>query len=436
METKTMHGVRVSLCMIVKNEEAGLPTCLASAAGLVDEIVIVDTGSTDRTCALAASYGARVYPFPWVDDFSAARNESLRHAAGDWIFWLDGDEWIDEANRVHLSGLIASLGNDNAAYVMTQRCLRQSSLTGPATAATKDVEQIRLFRRLPGVHWQYRVYEQVLPSVQRLGGVVRPTSIILQHPGYEDPTVHRCKIERNLRLARLDLAEHPESPYINYTLGVFEQQLGNFAESIPFLERGRERLEPNARFGANLHALLVQAYRRLSQDEHARAACAVARRCYPRDPDLLFQEGLLRQEAGDLQGAANSFLQILEDRPDRPAVPAPAELREAARTALNTVYQVQNRTQGMAVEALLVQARGHFDRKEFPAARQVLEQAIALAPQALMPRLALSHVLLREDGDSDAVEKALRDVLALDPSHAEARHNLKVFQQRRHLTGG
>ena len=73
-------------------KQAHLPTSLGSVADLVDEIVVVDTGSTDGTAAVAARCGARVYPFTWVDSFAAARNESLRHARGDWIFWLDGDE--------------------------------------------------------------------------------------------------------------------------------------------------------------------------------------------------------------------------------------------------------------------------------------------------------------------------------------------------------
>jgi glycosyltransferase involved in cell wall biosynthesis len=87
--------------MIVKNEEADLPLCL-DCADLVNEIVIVDTGSIDRTREIAARYGARVRDFPWVDDFAAARNESIRHASGHWIFWLDADDRIDELNRARL----------------------------------------------------------------------------------------------------------------------------------------------------------------------------------------------------------------------------------------------------------------------------------------------------------------------------------------------
>jgi GT2 family glycosyltransferase len=87
-----VRRTRVSLTMIVKNEERHLPDCLASVNDLVDEMIVVDTGSTDRTKAVAASYGAKVSDFPWVDDFAAARNEALRHATGDWVFWMDADD--------------------------------------------------------------------------------------------------------------------------------------------------------------------------------------------------------------------------------------------------------------------------------------------------------------------------------------------------------
>ena len=104
----------VSLCLIARDEEAHLPACLASAAGLFDETVVVDTGSADRTRAGAAA-GARVCDFPWADDFAAARNESLRHATGAWASWLDADERLDEDNRGKLRALLAGLTDDNAA---------------------------------------------------------------------------------------------------------------------------------------------------------------------------------------------------------------------------------------------------------------------------------------------------------------------------------
>src|SRR5882672_5841262 len=99
----------VSLCLMVRNEEEKLAACLQSAAGLVDEAIVVDTGSTDGTRELAGKLGARVFEFPWVDDFAAARNECIRHATGDFIFWMDADESIDSSNREKLRLLFNSL---------------------------------------------------------------------------------------------------------------------------------------------------------------------------------------------------------------------------------------------------------------------------------------------------------------------------------------
>ena len=91
--------VSISLCMIVKNEEDVLERCLDSVADLVDEIVIVDTGSTDRTREIAARYTDKIFDFPWRDDFAAARNESFAHASMDYCMWLDADDVLLEADR-------------------------------------------------------------------------------------------------------------------------------------------------------------------------------------------------------------------------------------------------------------------------------------------------------------------------------------------------
>ena len=89
----------VSLCMIVKNEENYLPNCLNSIKDIVDEIIVVDTGSTDKTVDIAKSFGAKVYYFPWRNNFSEARNESLKYATKDWILILDADDELSPKNQ-------------------------------------------------------------------------------------------------------------------------------------------------------------------------------------------------------------------------------------------------------------------------------------------------------------------------------------------------
>ena len=131
---------RVSLCMIVKDAEATLRACLASVDDLVDEMIVVDTGSTDSTRAVATRAGAALFDFAWVDDFSAARNESIRHATGDWIFWLDADEQLDEINREKLRVVFAGLKHENAAYLM-----QQLSVTDDPYGSRVAADHVRLF---------------------------------------------------------------------------------------------------------------------------------------------------------------------------------------------------------------------------------------------------------------------------------------------------
>src|SRR5262245_26667700 len=102
----------VSLCMIVRDEEEVLGRCLASVADVVDEIIIVDTGSRDRTPAIARTFGARVEPFRWRDDFAAASNQSFSLATSDWILWLDADDVLLPEARDGLAALKARLERD------------------------------------------------------------------------------------------------------------------------------------------------------------------------------------------------------------------------------------------------------------------------------------------------------------------------------------
>jgi glycosyltransferase involved in cell wall biosynthesis len=95
--------------MTVKNEQENLPRCLASVEGIFDEIIVVDTGTTDRTKEIACEFGANVFDYDWIDSFAAARNEALLHATGDHAFWLDADDVVEPAKCVKLSALLAAL---------------------------------------------------------------------------------------------------------------------------------------------------------------------------------------------------------------------------------------------------------------------------------------------------------------------------------------
>ena len=125
-------SARLSLTAIVKNEAQTLSGSLTSIRDIVDDIVVVDTGSSDHSKDIALQHGARVFDLPWPDSFAAARNESIRHATGQWLLWLDADEYFDEANREKLRQLVAELNDDNTAYVMPNRLIpRRRKAIGP-----------------------------------------------------------------------------------------------------------------------------------------------------------------------------------------------------------------------------------------------------------------------------------------------------------------
>lgn len=288
---------RVSLAMIVRNEAADLPRALATAGDLVDEIVVVDTGSDDDTRQVAAAArdrhgaAAKVFDFAWCDDFSAARNESLRHASGEWIFWMDADDWLDGANRRALAELFARLGDENVVYQMFHTSPAAADGGHPASVATQD----RLFRNLPQIRWQGRVHEQIVPAVVRSGGAVRPTAIAILHSGYEFAAIRQHKLVRNLRLLELDRIERPDDPYVLFYLGMTYAMSGRAAEALTCLDRSRQLLPPRSRFLPRLYLLAADCWRILGHGDQALQTCREGLATFPEDTEL-------KQFASELTG--------------------------------------------------------------------------------------------------------------------------------------
>ena len=199
----------LSLCMIVRDEAAMLAACLESAAGLADEIIVVDTGSEDETPEIARSYGARVIRFAWRDDFSAARNASLDAATGDWILWLDADERLREAEHNRVRSLISSGAHD--AYLVP--------ILSPKPNGPQVTRGHRLFRNGRRVRFAGRIHEQIGPSLDRAGYRIGAADIAIDHLGYNLPAEkQRDKNARNLRLLELARDESPRNAYVRFTL--------------------------------------------------------------------------------------------------------------------------------------------------------------------------------------------------------------------------
>ena len=180
----------LSCCLIVKDGAETLERCLASVAGIADEIVVVDTGSTDDSLRVAEKYGARTGSFAWIDDFAAARNASLELAIGDWILWMDADDYLSpaDADKVELA---KRLKPDRGLYF---------TLVNEGGEDRSRFRQVKMFPNLPEIRFERPVHETVVPSLERLGIPIVPTDAEVRHTGYADTSEKMRKQRHYLSL--------------------------------------------------------------------------------------------------------------------------------------------------------------------------------------------------------------------------------------------
>jgi glycosyltransferase involved in cell wall biosynthesis len=268
-----MSAPTLSLCLIVKNEAANLPRCLESARGLVDEMVIVDTGSTDKTVAIAERFGARVLHHAWQNDFGLARNVGLEAATGEWILHLDADEELDAESADRLKPFLAQTEADGVLVQMQHR------VSAAGLTDLLESSEVRLFRNSPQHRFEMNLHTQILPSIQRHGGRVVASDLRIWHYGYLQTTAQGGvdRGQRNLALLEQAVAKSPEDAYSVAKLGQTHFLLGNDAIAEAHLLRlwrqlNIEALNPTV-LVETLAALAVIAERK----GDGRAACEYAR---------------------------------------------------------------------------------------------------------------------------------------------------------------
>ena len=156
----------LSVCIITKNEEKNIGDCLASLKNIANEIIVVDTGSTDRTIEIAKQYGADVYYFEWINDFSAARNESLKYATCDFILCIDADERL--GNPDVLLDYLTKIKNQKELDVQIMTCKQINIFGKHINTTTSFSNVVRLFANNKGLHFEGKVHEQLYPRKDKI----------------------------------------------------------------------------------------------------------------------------------------------------------------------------------------------------------------------------------------------------------------------------
>ncbi len=212
-KAKKSGAIKISLCYMVKNAEKDLELSLASAAQYVDEIIVVDTGSSDGTIDVAKKFGAKIFHEPWQNDFSTPRNIALREAKGDWIVFLDADEYFvnDTAKNLRKAIKIAKDKNFQGLSV--------SLINVDADNGNRIIESghaLRILENVPGLHYVGKIHETPFIGEEILTNITIMTEdlLMLYHTGYSK-TLIRSKLERNLKLLleELNTSDKPERTY-------------------------------------------------------------------------------------------------------------------------------------------------------------------------------------------------------------------------------
>jgi tetratricopeptide (TPR) repeat protein len=313
-------GLRLSLCMIVRDEQEMLPRCLAAVAEAVDEIVIVDTGSIDTTVEIARSFGARVIEHEWTGSFAEARNVSFDAAEGDWLMYLDADEVLVAEDAPLLRELSTRTWRE-AFY------LSETNYTGDlddGTAVTHNA--LRVFRNRPEYRFEGRLHEQI---ANRLPGYLperlEATSIRVEHYGYLGVVRDsREKSRRNIELLRLQQAESPPTPFLHYNLGSEYAAAEDAPAALAEFERAWELLEglpdrESYEFAPALMSRLVKALRVCGRPADAIARADEGLECFPGFTDLVYEQAIAATALGRNEEAIELFERCLEmgDAPRR-----------------------------------------------------------------------------------------------------------------------
>ena len=306
---KKIRGrIKVSACYIVRDNAEELKLSLNSLEKFVQEIIVVDTGSVDKTVEVAKSFGAKVFFQTWQDDFSTPRNLALKKASGDWIIFLDADEYFSEESAKNIPFVVerAEQFKSNAVQVFLVNIDKDN---GNKIQDTDYV--VRLFKKNPAIHYVGKIHEELRLGEKILSGVITapPEILTLYHTGYST-SLNRSKAERNLKMLLAELSETAEPQRIYCYIAQCYSGLGDVDNAIKFarLDIDSDSNKKITSYRILMSLLANNKDRRTLREEIALRAV----KDFPKLPEFTAELAECFAQRGDFQKAVETMKSALE----------------------------------------------------------------------------------------------------------------------------
>ena len=325
-----MASQTISLCMITKNEENYLEQCLDSVKDFADEIIIADTGSEDNTKEICKKFGPKTkfFDFKWVDDFSAARNESLKHATKDWILILDADELIDAENKNKIKDAIQNAEKNCVGFSIEQRSYIKEISEGARKnnsdfAPAKDFSfyipnnMVRIFRNNLGIEFKHRIHELVEESIKEKNLQYKKTDIIIHHFGsVKDSKFMSEKVEQYSKLIIKQLQDNQKSARYNYQAARMYILKKDFKNAIGYFEKAA-KLDPDYKL---VFSEIAKVYLGTGNKEKAIEYFKKSMERNPKNPSPANNLAVVYMSIGKFENAKKILEDVIKKNPENEAL--------------------------------------------------------------------------------------------------------------------
>lgn len=355
--------------MIVKNEEDYLPRCLENIKDVVNEIIIVDTGSTDRTVEIAKSYGANVYYFKWNNNFSEARNESLKYATKDWILILDADDELRTEYKENFKLLLNMQLDENAIYFF--ETLNYYGNIIDDNCITINLNP-RMFKNNRGIHYEGEIHNQLVYSRNVYDAICN--SIKIHHYGYLNESISsKNKRNRNITILNEQIKKEPNNKFNYFNLGNEYTALGDVTKALEYYYLAYEDFDPHTGFSSILLLRIIISNYNIQEYDKALDFIEIAAKFYTKFTDLYFFKALVYKDSGKPTLQIEALLKCIE------LGEPPSELKFFYGSgSFKAYYELGN---------------AYMKVKDYDAAYRYYAEAIKLNQTFIDPLYCIAHIL-------------------------------------------